>query len=110
MYVFSHLTVYQLTVSLKVDAVYQYSKLQLDTERRIQNLANEMWIQQAEISRNQENSLQETLNALIKQNRQLQEENEQLLRNNEKLSAKISSLTYLTPRANLGSKKTCFKY
>lgn len=85
-----------------MDAVYQYSKIQLDTERRVQNLANEMWIQQAEISRCQENNLQDSLKALMKQNRQLQEENEQLLRKNEKLSNKLVSFTYLTPRANLG--------
>lgn len=83
-----------------MDAVYQYSKIQLDTERRVQNLANEMWIQQADISRCQENNLQESLKALIKQNRQLQDENEQLLRNNEKMSTKIASFTYLTPRGS----------
>lgn len=91
------------TNTFLVDAVYHYSKLQIETERRVQSLANEMWIQQSEISRNQENSLQDGLNALIKQNRCLQEENEQLLRKNEKLVAKVGSFAYLTPRTNLGS-------
>lgn len=62
-----------------------------------------MWIQQSEISRNQENNLQDSLNALLKQNRNLQEENEHLLRKNEKLSAKVASFAYLTPRTNLGT-------
>lgn len=80
--------------------MYQYSQLQLDTERRVQNLANEMWIQQHEVSRNQENILQDSLNALIKQNRSLQEANDDLLRKNEKLSAKMTSLSYFTPKSS----------
>lgn len=61
-----------------------------------------MWIQQTEVNRNQENVLQDSLNTLVKQNRNFQEENEALLRKNEKLTAKLASLSYLTPRVNIG--------
>lgn len=118
---FLHSVVASKQFPFSVDAVYQYSKLQIDTERRVQRLANEMWIQQSEISRNQENSMQDGLSALIKQNRNLQEENEHLLKRNEKLSVKIGSFAYLTPRTNLGNcnlihfvqfflKKACFRW
>lgn len=87
-----------------VDAVYHHSKLQLETERRVQALANDLWLQQAEISRSQEQSLQETLNSIIKQNRKLQEDNGDLLRKNEQLQTKLTSLAYLSPRGVYGEK------
>lgn len=74
-----------------MEAVCQYPNLRLETERSIQDLANEIWLQQAEISKNRESDLQENLNMLVKRNRELLEENGQLLRRNEKLSAKASS-------------------
>lgn len=95
----------QLIVNIfLVDAVFHHSKLQLDTERRVQTLANEMWLQQADICRNQEKALQDNLNAIIKQNRELQRENENLMRKNEKLSVKIGSVSsYINPRAVFGN-------
>lgn len=90
------------TFLFSVSAMYQHSKMHVDTERRVQILANDMWLQQAEINRNQERALQDTLNSVIKQNRQLQEDYETLLRKNEKLQAKLGSLSYLSPRASFG--------
>lgn len=67
-----------------------YGKLQIEAERRAHKLANEMWIQQADISRSQERLLQDTLNNLVKQNRYLQESNESLQKKNELLQGKVS--------------------
>lgn len=90
------------TVSILVNALYQHSKMQVDTERRVHSLANDMWLQQSEIYRNQERALQDTLNSMIKQNRQLQEDYESILRKNEKLQVQLGSLSYLAPRASFG--------
>lgn len=86
-----------------MDAVFQHSKLQLETERRVQSLSNELWLQQADISRNQERIVQDTLNSIINQNRQLQEDNENLTRKNEQLVSKLASLSYLNPRVAFGT-------
>lgn len=71
-----------------------HAKLHIEAERRAHNLANEMWLQQAEISRTQEKALQDSLNAIVKQNRQLLEDNESLMKKNEKLVAKYDSYIY----------------
>lgn len=91
-----------------MDAVFHYSKVQLEAERRVQSLSNDMWLQQADISRNQERILQDTLNGIVKQNRVLQENNENLLRKNEQLETKLASLSYLTTRAGFGILKILF--
>lgn len=62
-----------------------YAKLHIESERRAHNLANEMWLQQAEVSRIQERAVQDSLNAIVKQNRRLLEDNENLMKKNEDL-------------------------
>lgn len=54
-------------------------------------MASDMWIHQIEIGRAQERTLQETLNTLVKQNRQLQIDNEIMFRKHEKLVGKLRS-------------------
>ncbi|CAH1980831.1 unnamed protein product [Acanthoscelides obtectus] len=75
-----------------LDTLNQHSKLQWETERRTNTLANDMWIYQIEIGRTQEKTLQETLNALVKQNRQLQLDHETLFKKNERLVRNLRAL------------------
>ncbi|KAH0999165.1 hypothetical protein HUJ05_006510 [Dendroctonus ponderosae] len=65
-------------------AICNHSKLQWEAERRSASLANDIWIQQLEIGRAQENIIQGTLQSLVNQNRQLQIENESIYRKYEK--------------------------
>ncbi|XP_018564696.1 GRIP and coiled-coil domain-containing protein 2-like [Anoplophora glabripennis] len=74
-----------------IETLSQHSKLQREAERRTSALANDMWIHQIEIGRAQERTLQETLNTLVKQNRQLQIDNEIMFRKHEKLVRKLRS-------------------
>ncbi|KAJ8922098.1 hypothetical protein NQ315_004030 [Exocentrus adspersus] len=74
-----------------IDVLSQHSKLQREAERRTSALANDMWMHQMEIGRAQERTLQETLNSLVKQNRQLQIDNEIMFRKHEKLVRKFRS-------------------
>lgn len=76
-----------------VNSFAHHSKLQWEAERRASVLANEMWLQQIEIGKTQEKTLQETLNSVVKQNRQLQIENESMYRKYEKLLKKIMTYT-----------------
>lgn len=73
--------------------------MHLEAERRAHKLANHMWLQQAELNRTQERALQDALNAIVKQNRQLLDDNECLKSRNEKLSSKYDSYCH---RGHLG--------
>ncbi|KAJ8981514.1 hypothetical protein NQ317_011750 [Molorchus minor] len=84
-----------------LDALSQHSKLQWEAERRTSALANDMWMRQIEIGKAQEQTLQETLNSLVKQNRQLQLDNETMLHKHEKLAKKLRS------SSEVGSKCRC---
>ncbi|XP_050315228.1 putative leucine-rich repeat-containing protein DDB_G0290503 [Anthonomus grandis grandis] len=66
------------------DAITNHAKMQWEAERRSCSLANDIWMQHLEVGRTQEKVVQNTLNSLIRQNRQLQIENESLYRKYEK--------------------------
>ncbi|KAF2889471.1 hypothetical protein ILUMI_16702, partial [Ignelater luminosus] len=70
-----------------LNVLTSHAKLHLEAERRAQSLAHEMWLQQSEVMKTQEQTLKENLNAVIKQNRQLQEEIESLVKKNEQIWA-----------------------
>ncbi|XP_030767923.1 girdin-like isoform X2 [Sitophilus oryzae] len=71
-----------------MNSISYHTKLQWEAERRSCSIANDIWMQQLEIGRAQERTLQTTLNSLVKQNRQLQIENENLYRKYEKIARK----------------------
>ncbi|KAL1502349.1 hypothetical protein ABEB36_007503 [Hypothenemus hampei] len=66
------------------NTVSNYAKLQWEAERRSCTMANNIWMQQLEVSKTQEKILHNTLQTLMKQNRQLQIEKESLYRKYEK--------------------------
>lgn len=76
-----------------VDILFQHSKLQWETERRTASLSNDIWLQQINVGRAQEQALQDTLTSLVKQNRHLQIENEILFRKHEKIARKLKNLS-----------------
>lgn len=71
-----------------METLNSHTKLHIEAERQAHKLSNEMWLQQSELNQTQERALQDSLSALVKQNRQLLGENENLMRKNEKLILK----------------------
>lgn len=74
-----------------MDSHQKLIKLQVETERRSYTLANEMWHQQIELNKTHERTMQNSLNNVIKYNRQLQEENEILQQRNSEFALKYSN-------------------
>ncbi|CAG9767474.1 unnamed protein product [Ceutorhynchus assimilis] len=66
------------------NAISHHTKFQWEAEKRSCSLAHDIWTQQLEIGRAQEKVFQDTMQTLVKQNRQLQIENESLFRKYEK--------------------------
>ncbi|XP_074027954.1 uncharacterized protein isoform X1 [Leptinotarsa decemlineata] len=74
-----------------VDILTEHSKFQWEAERRSSALASDMWVYQVEIGRKQERILQESLNSLVRQNRQLQIDYEILFRKHETLIRRLQN-------------------
>lgn len=70
---------------LPVNVLTSHAKLHLEAERRAQSLAHEMWLQQSEVMKTQEQTLRENLTAVTIQNSKLQEEIESLVKKNEQI-------------------------
>lgn len=72
------------------DIITGHVTLQIKAERHAQNLANDMWLQQAQFYKNQEKVFNETIKEIMSQNRKLHEENELLSRKNERIYIKMA--------------------
>ncbi|XP_017770205.1 PREDICTED: uncharacterized protein LOC108557967 [Nicrophorus vespilloides] len=72
-----------------IKTMESHERLLFESERRALHLSSETWLQQSEIYKEQNNAMQNTLQSVVHQNRELQEDNEELTRRNEKLYMKI---------------------
>ncbi|XP_057672221.1 uncharacterized protein LOC130903877 [Diorhabda carinulata] len=74
-----------------IDTLSAHSSLHRETERLTRHLSTEMWSKQLEIEKGQQNTLQDALESVIKQNRQLLVEYEGLYVTYEKLLNKFQN-------------------
>ncbi|XP_049818630.1 polyamine-modulated factor 1-binding protein 1 isoform X2 [Aethina tumida] len=72
--------------------VSKHSKIYADSETTTSTTLTNIWMKQLETERIQGRALQETLNVVVKQNRQLQLDNETLFRNHERAISRLHAI------------------
>lgn len=72
--------------------VSKHSQIYADSETTTSTTLTNIWMKQLETERIQGRALQETLNVVVKQNRQPQLDNETLFRNHERAISRLHAI------------------